>query len=77
VWPFFENLKKFTEPVNLETKIKLNEVGSDVGLYVITFNSPKQLETLIESMLEYDPSFITKTKKFLLNNSTDLSTTQR
>jgi hypothetical protein len=77
VWPFFENLKKFIEPVNLETKIKLNEVGSDVGLYVITFNSPKQLETLIESMLEYDPSFITKTKKFLLNNSTDLSTTQR
>jgi hypothetical protein len=77
VWPFFENLKKFTEPINLETKIKLNEVGSDVGLYVITFNSPKQLETLIDSMLEYDPSFITKTKKFLLNNSTDLSTTQR
>lgn len=77
VWPFFENLKKFTEPVNFETKIKLNEVGSDVGLYVITFNSPKQLETLIDSILEYDPSFITKTKKFLLNNSTDLSTTQR
>ena len=77
VWPFFENLMKFTEPINLETKIKLNEVGSDVGLYVITFNSPKQLETLIDSMLEYDPSFITKTKKFLLNNSTDLSTTQR
>ena len=50
------------------TKIKLNEVGSDVGLYVITFNSPKQLETLIESMLEYDPSFITKTKKFLLHS---------
>jgi FkbM family methyltransferase len=77
VWPFFENLMKFTEPINLETKIKLNEVGSDVGLYVITFNSPKQLETLIDSMLEYDPSFITKTKKFLLNNSTDLSTTER
>jgi hypothetical protein len=66
---FFEDLKNMT----VETKIK----SSDVGLYVITFNSPKQLETLIDSMLEYDPSFITKTKKFLLNNSTDLSTTQR
>jgi hypothetical protein len=28
-------------------------------------------------MLEYDPSFLTKTKKYLLNNSTDLTTTER
>lgn len=48
-----------------------------VGLYVITFNSPKQFETLVKSMLEYDSDFITKTKKFLLDNSTDLSTTPR
>ena len=46
-----------------------------VGLYVITFNSPKQFETLIQSMLEYDKDFIEKPKKFLLDNSTDLSTT--
>jgi hypothetical protein len=44
---------------------------------VITFNSPKQFETLIISMLDYDPNFIHKTKKFLLDNSTDLTTTQR
>jgi hypothetical protein len=48
-----------------------------VGLYVISFNSPKQFETLIKSMLDYDSDFITKTKKFLLDNSTDLSTTPR
>jgi FkbM family methyltransferase len=66
---FFEDLKNMT----VETKIKSN----DVGLYVITFNSPKQFETLIESMLDYDPSFVTKTKKYLLNNSTDLTTTER
>jgi O-methyltransferase len=48
-----------------------------VGLYVITFNSPKQFETLIQSMLEYDKDFIIKPKKFLLDNSTDLSTTPR
>ena len=47
-----------------------------VGLYVITFNSPKQFETLIQSMLEYDKDFIEKPKKFLLDNSTDLSTTE-
>ena len=28
-------------------------------------------------MVEYDESFITKTKKFLLDNSSDLSTTPR
>jgi hypothetical protein len=50
---------------------------SKVGLYVISFNSPKQFETLIKSMLEYDSDFITNTKKFLLNNSTDLSTTPK
>jgi FkbM family methyltransferase len=68
---FFEDLKNMT----VETKI--NDISSEIGLYVITFNSPKQFETLIESMLDYDPSFLTKTKKYLLNNSTDLSTTER
>ena len=77
VWPFFENLKSFEKPIDVETKIKINDIGSDIGLYVITFNSPKQFETLIESMLDYDPAFLTKTKKYLLNNSTDLTTTER
>jgi hypothetical protein len=46
-----------------------------VGLYVIGFNSPKQLETLITSMLAYDKDFIEKPRKILLDNSSDLSTT--
>jgi len=46
-----------------------------IGLYVIGFNSPKQLETLIFSMLEYDKNFIEKPRKILLDNSSDLSTT--
>jgi len=46
-----------------------------VGLYVIGFNSPNQLETLIISMLEYDKNFIEKPRKILLDNSSDLSTT--
>jgi hypothetical protein len=54
----------------------LNVTTTDkVGLYVIGFNSPKQLETLIFSMLEYDKNFIEKPRKILLDNSTDLSTT--
>jgi len=77
---FFEDLKNDTVIVKSEKpnrqEIK-NIDTSKVGLYVITFNSPNQFETLIKSMLEYDSDFITKTKKFLLDNSTDLSTTPR
>jgi hypothetical protein len=65
IYRFFEYVK--------DKKIEKNEVG----LYVITFNSPKQFETLIKSMLDYDSNFIHKTKKFLLDNSTDLTTTPR
>jgi hypothetical protein len=64
IWPFFEYIKNH--------KPKEDEVA----LYVITFNSPNQFKTLIKSMLEYDDDFITKPKKYLLDNSTDLSTTK-
>jgi hypothetical protein len=76
VWPFFEELKKYDKEF-----IKINKVSKinvdNVGIYVITFNSPKQFEVLIQSMLDYDKDFINKPKKFLLDNSTDLSTTPR
>jgi hypothetical protein len=77
---FFEDLKNTTVEVKSEVSkdVVINNLDtSKVGLYVLTFNSPKQFETLIKSMLDYDSDFITKTKKFLLDNSTDLSTTPR
>ena len=77
---FFEDLKNMTVEVKSEVSkdVVVNNLDtSKVGLYVITFNSPSQFETLIKSMIEYDSDFITKTKKFLLDNSTDLSTTPR
>jgi hypothetical protein len=81
---FFEDLKndkvivKQTKKTTLDYVKSMPTLNTDkVGLYVITFNSPKQFETLIQSMLDYDPDFINKTKKFLLDNSTDLSTTPR
>jgi len=77
---FFEDLKNDKLEVLNEApepiKYQSNDI-SKVGLYVITFNSPKQFEILIKSMLEYDSNFITKPTKFLLDNSTDLSTTPR
>ena len=76
---FFEDLKNDDLKVKSESKISVdNNLNiNKVGLYVITFNSPKQFETLIQSMLEYDKNFILKPTKFLLDNSTDLSTTPR
>jgi hypothetical protein len=72
---FFEDVKngnhKLLSQCSKTIKTK-NE--TNVGLYVIGFNSPKQFETLIESMIQYDCNFIDKPQKFLLNNSTDEST---
>jgi hypothetical protein len=49
----------------------------NTALYVITFNSPNQFETLMKSMEIYDRNFIDKPKKFLLDNSSDSSTTEK
>ena len=78
VGKFFEDLKNDELKVKNETSVKqVNTLDTNkVGLYVITFNSPKQFRTLIDSMLAYDKDYILKTKKFLLDNSSDLSTTE-
>jgi hypothetical protein len=72
---FFEDLKNdnFEIKSEISKNVIVNTIDtSNVGLYVITFNSPKQFEVLIQSMLDYDKDFINKPKKYLLNNSTDL-----
>jgi hypothetical protein len=68
------NLSNSVTP-SISTVTSQTVVNDKVGLYVIGFNSPKQLETLITSMLEYDKDFIDKPRKILLDNSTDLTTT--
>jgi hypothetical protein len=69
---FFEDLKN--DNLEVKNKKKYKQELNKIGLYVIGFNSPKQFETLILSMTEYDKNFLDKTEKFLLNNSTDEST---
>ena len=73
---FFEDLKNDELKVKSEGKISvINNLDiNKVGLYVITFNSPKQFKTLIDSMLAYDKDYLYKTKKFLLDNSSNDST---
>jgi hypothetical protein len=77
---FFEDLKN--EKLEKKNKQGFSPINDNLntnntGLYVITFNSPKQFETLIKSMLLYDEDYIKKPKKFLLDNSSDLSTTEK
>lgn len=76
---FFEDVKNGEHKVKTECKVTtvINDLNvNNVGLYVITFNSPNQVRTLIKSMEEYDNEFVTKPQWILLNNSTDLSTTE-
>jgi hypothetical protein len=70
VYKFFDDLKDFTVD---ESRISLqNYTGT--SLYVITFNSPAQFEHLVNSYLQ-QPGFIRETRNYLLDNSTDPSTT--
>jgi hypothetical protein len=77
---FFEDLKNKTIVVKNEgpqiSNVKVKDI-SNTALYVISFNSPNQFETLITSMIKYDSDFITKPKKFLLDNSTDETTFEK
>jgi hypothetical protein len=75
VCPFFEDLKNKNYNTNVEIVEDRQINLINIGLYVITFNSPKQFETLIKSIISYDENFLSKTKKFLLDNSSDLTTT--
>ena len=68
---FFENLKNIDAS---KGKVLIQQNDDGIGLYTITFNSPKQFEALCESYLK-QPGFITETTNFLLDNSSDLSTT--
>jgi SAM-dependent methyltransferase len=77
IWPFFEDLKNKEYKKNVFSTTSLNNNSSNngsVGLYVITYNSPSQFEKLCLSFEQYDPNFLNKTKKYLLNNSLDKST---
>lgn len=77
---FFENLKNNTHKLlncsNNTPQPNNNQKLENIGLYIITFNSPKQLSTLLESMILYDIDFVSKPQLYLLNNSTDLTTTE-
>jgi hypothetical protein len=75
--PFFENLKNDTLTVKQEKtdSYNFNDHNKDnVALYVLTYNSPNQFETLCKSFEQYDRNFLDRPKKYLINNSLDKTT---
>jgi len=65
VFKFFEDVKSRKKPVIMNSNI-----SSTVRLYINTYNSPKQLSSVIKSFEEKDKDFLNKTQKILINNST-------
>jgi len=70
---FFENLKNDTlKPKTESITVCDNNLDTNkVSLYVLTFNSPNQFKTLIESIKLYDNDYLTKPRKILLDNSSE------
>jgi len=65
IYKFFEDVKNFTK----KTYRKITGPGT-TRLYINTYNSPKQLMSVIQSFENNDKDFLNKTSKVLINNST-------
>lgn len=53
---------------------RLEAPASDAALYAITYNLPAQLALWLESVERAEPALLSRTDKWLLDNSTDAST---
>lgn len=79
VYPFFESLEKVEKRTETNADLiswnkKKTAEELKTSLYVLTFNSPQQFETLVKSYEKNDPNFIHKTRKILIDNSTETHT---
>jgi hypothetical protein len=73
VWPFFEKLKNVEELVNSLPEKPLNVHTVKNNLYILTFNSPQQFESICKSIQVADDAMYSRSRKILINNSTDAS----
>jgi hypothetical protein len=67
---FFEKAKNITTSIQEEQKKKRKYENNDIILYINAFNSPEQLQMVLDSFEQYDPKFLSKTRKILINNTT-------
>lgn len=79
IYPFFEHLSRVKlYQVNNVFLIpydkKKDVLDIKTSVYVLTYNSPAQFQTLIESYNFSEPMFMSNTRKILVDNSTDRTT---
>jgi FkbM family methyltransferase len=67
---FFENVKNNNTKLSQQISTRINPVNNNTVLYINAFNSPEQLQMVIDSFEKYDTNFLTKTEKYLINNTT-------
>lgn len=66
---FFENVKNSSTEQQIKRSKKIYK-NNNTSLYINAFNSPKQLQMVINSFEKFDPNFLSKTEKILINNTT-------
>lgn len=70
VWPFFEKLKDVRAFIESQPK-KLTARNATNNVYVLSFNSPQQFESVCTSIQLNDIELFTRSRKILINNSTN------
>jgi FkbM family methyltransferase len=68
---FFERIKNQTVLPKNNKPNRKSYSNTNINLYINAFNSPEQLQMVLDSFEKYDNNFINKTEKILINNSTD------
>lgn len=88
-WPFFEHLKNLPLPqdtivkkipedeieyIQTKEEAEMNDDGLGYGLYIVTFNFPKQLQLLLDTISGSNPELLSTKNKYLIDNSIDVTT---
>lgn len=74
VYPFFESLKKVEQQgpvVSKQPKQHKTFSSLKTAIYILTYNSPKQVKWLLNSFEVADANFLTKPDIYLIDNSTN------
>lgn len=67
---FFENVKNKTTILESKATKRKQPSNNNTVLYINAFNSPAQLQMVLDSFEKYDTNFLNKTDKYLINNTT-------
>jgi hypothetical protein len=66
---FFENVKNNKTKLSTKISNRIKPSNNNTVLYINAFNSPEQLQMVLDSFEQYDKNFLDKTDKYLINNT--------